>query len=47
MRTGILKILSSVVPVQVLRSIVDGEEVTAKAVTSLMESQHVDEILMV
>ena len=43
-RTGILKILSSVIPAQVLCNKADGVELTAKAVTSPIESQQVDEI---
>lgn len=43
-RTQILKILSSVIPAQVLRNKADGVELTAKAVTSPIESQQVDEI---
>lgn len=41
-RTGVLNIRISVMPAQVLRSALLGRELTAKAVTSEMESQHVE-----
>lgn len=43
-RTGSLNMPNSVMPAQVLRSAVVGGELTARAVTSAMESQQVDEI---
>lgn len=42
MRTDVLKIRISVMPAQVLRKMVVGCELIAKAVTSEMESQHVE-----
>lgn len=42
MRTDVLKMRISVIPAQVLRKMVVGCELIAKAVTSEMESQHVE-----